>query len=431
MTYEEALLYLDRASLSGSILQRDVMDALLLELGNPHHGMKYVHIAGTNGKGSCSAFTSSVLVSAGYRTGLYISPYIQEFTERIQVNGVMISKDDVASITEELVKASDVIEQRGYRRPTVFELITALGFVYFKRQKCDIVVLEVGMGGKLDATNSISEAEVYTIMNIGFDHMAELGDTLELIAGEKAGIIKEAGGPVVVYDQDKSVMDVFRGVCSEKGKEMIAADSSAAVVKRMDIDGTVLDYKNYKDLRISLLGSYQVRNVVTVIKVIEQLIARGWNISEQNMRDGLAAAKWPGRLEVLKRDPVIIVDGAHNPQGTAALADALRSIFPNRKFTFVCGVLADKDYDSSLDIIAPLAEKFYAVAPNSYRALSAERLAAEITERCHVPVKSYDTISEALDDVVANAAKDDIICIFGSLYQVGDVRRYFGLSIFE
>lgn len=430
MTYEEALLLLDRASMSGSILERDVMDALLGEIGNPQLGMKYVHIAGTNGKGSASAFTSSVLAKAGYRTGLYTSPYIQEFTERIQVNGVQIPKSEIAEITEELDKASDRLEARGYRRPTVFELITALAFVYFKRQKCDIIVLEVGMGGKLDATNSITEAEVYTIMNIGYDHMAELGDTLELIAGEKAGIIKRGGGNVVVYSQGESVMDVFRSVCEEKGKNMIIADPSPAIVKSMDIDGTVFDYGKYKDIKIPLLGSYQVRNAVVAIHVAEQLRLRGWNISEQALREGLASAHWPGRVEVLQREPIVIVDGAHNPQGTSALAETLRAIFPEKKFTFVCGVLADKDYDSSLDLIAPLANKFFAVAPNSYRALSAEKLAEEIKIRCGVPVSSYDTIPEALDAVLAGADKSDIICVFGSLYQVGDVRAYFGRNTF-
>lgn len=430
MTYEEALTYYDKAALSGSILQRDVMAALLNELGNPHLGMKYVHIAGTNGKGSCSAFTSSILTKAGYRTGLYVSPYIQEFSERVQVDGRLIPKDAVASITEELVNASKVIMARGFRQPTVFELITAMGFLWFRRQSCDIVVLEVGMGGRLDATNSIPEAEVYTIMNIGYDHTAELGDTLEKIAAEKAGIIKAAGGPVVVYEQGESVLDVFRGVCDKTGKKLVVAESAAATVKSMDIDGTVIDYKNYKDLRISLLGNYQVRNAVTVINVIEQLIARGWNISEQNIRDGLASAHWPGRVEVLRRNPTVIVDGAHNPQGTTALAETLRSIFPGRKLTFVCGVLADKDYDSSLDVIAPLARKFYAVSPNSYRALSAQQLAEEIDRRCHVPVKSYDTIPEALDDAMAAAKADDIICVFGSLYQVGEIRSYFGFNTF-
>ncbi len=221
MTYEEALLLLDRASKSGSILERDVMDALLHEIGDPHLGMQYIHIAGTNGKGSASAYVSSILTKSGYRTGLYTSPYIQEFTERIQVDGVQIPTEAVGEITGMLNEASEKLVARGYRFPTVFELITALGFIWFKRQHCDVVVLEVGMGGRLDATNSITEAAAYLLMNIGYDHMAELGDTLELIAGEKAGILKEGGGPAVVYGQTPEVMRVFREACREKNKEMI------------------------------------------------------------------------------------------------------------------------------------------------------------------------------------------------------------------
>lgn len=430
MTYEEALLILDRASKSGSILERDVMDALLKELGNPHLGMKYIHIAGTNGKGSASAYMSSILTRSGYRTGLYTSPYIQEFTERIQVDGVQIPKDALAEITEELDRASDVLEAKGYRRPTVFELITALGFIWFKREQCDIVVLEVGMGGRLDATNSIPEAEAYLLMNIGFDHMTELGNTLPLIAGEKAGIIKPEGGPVIVYAQTPKVMDVFRQACSKKHKRLYVAEGELTKPKSMTIDGTVFDYKRFKNVSIPLLGVYQMRNAAVAIECSEALAERGWHITEKTMREGLANAYWPGRVEVLQRDPIVIVDGAHNPQGTAALTETLRAIFPGRKFTFVCGVLADKDYDSSLELIAPLTQKFNAVSPNSERALSAEALAKEMSERCGAPVRSFETIPDALDSVLKEAEKDEIICVFGSLYQVGDVRSYFGRNTF-
>ncbi len=430
MTYEEALLLLDRASKSGSILERDVMDALLHEIGDPHLGMQYIHIAGTNGKGSASAYVSSILTKSGYRTGLYTSPYIQEFTERIQVDGVQIPTEAVGEITGMLNEASEKLVARGYRFPTVFELITALGFIWFKRQHCDVVVLEVGMGGRLDATNSITEAAAYLLMNIGYDHMAELGDTLELIAGEKAGILKEGGGPAVVYGQTPEVMRVFREACREKNKEMIVAEGDKAVAKSMTIDGTVFDYKQFKGLRIPLLGVYQLRNAAVAVECAVALSKRGWHITEKTMREGLAAAYWPGRMEVLQRDPIVIVDGAHNPQGTTALAETLRAIFPGRKFTFVCGVLADKDYDSSLEVIAPLTEKFNAVAPNSYRALSSEDLAREMRERSNAPVRSFETIPEALNAVLAEAKKEDIICVFGSLYQVGDVRSYFGRNTF-
>ena len=430
MTYEEALLLLDRASKSGSILERDVMDALLHEIGDPHLGMQYIHVAGTNGKGSASAYMSSILTKSGYRTGLYTSPYIQEFTERIQVDGVQIPKDAIAEITDTLNQASERLVAKGYRFPTVFELITALGFIWFKRENCDVVVLEVGMGGRLDATNSIKDAAAYLLMNIGYDHMVELGDTLELIAGEKAGILKEGGGPAIVYDQEPEVMEVFRNACREKNKEMIVAQGEKAVARSMSIDGTVFDYKQFKGLRIPLLGVYQLRNAAVAVECAVALSKRGWHITEKTMREGLASAYWPGRVEVLQRDPVVIVDGAHNPQGTTALAETLRAIFPGRKFTFVCGVLADKDYDSSLEVIAPLTEKFNAVAPNSYRALSAEDLAREMRERSNAPVRSFETIPEALNAVLAEAKKEDIICVFGSLYQVGDVRSYFGRNTF-
>jgi len=318
---------------------------------------------------------------------------------------------------------------RGLRHPTVFELITALGFIYFKRTACDIVVLEVGLGGRLDATNVIDAPEVAVITNIGFDHMEELGDTLEKIAGEKAGIIKP-NCRVVLYSQEKCVEDVIAAVCREKGASLAFADSSLAKVRSLTLDGLEFDYKGYQGLRSSLLGLYQVKNAVTAITTAEELIKKGYAITEQNIRDGLATAHWPGRLELLRREPVVIVDGAHNPQGAEALLESLNALFPGRKINFVIGVLADKDYSTTLGMTVPHAKCFYTVTPPNKRALSSDKLAEEIKKHGDVPVYSYDSIPEAIDAVLASVAPDEVVCIFGSLYQVGDVRSYFGRDTF-
>lgn len=429
LNYQEALDYLLGTPNPGSILERGVVERLLEELGSPHKGMKYVHIAGTNGKGSTSAYISSILRASGYKTGLYTSPYVQQFNERMQVDGVQIGDQELADIVSEIALAAERVEAGGLRRPTIFEFITALGFVHFKRKACDIVVLEVGMGGRLDATNVIDEAEVSVITNIGYDHMEFLGDTLELIAGEKAGIIKP-NGRVVLYSQTESVEKVIADTCIERNATLKFADSSKAKVNSVSLDGVDFNYGKYENLKASLLGLYQVRNAVTAVTAAEALMERGWNITEETLRKGLISAHWPGRLELLQRDPVVIVDGAHNPQGAAALTESMQALFPGKKINFVIGVLADKDYSGSIKLVMPVAKCFYAVSPPNYRALSAESLAEEIRKYGDVPAYPFASIDEALQAAVTTLPKDEVICVFGSLYQVGEVRSFFGRNTF-
>lgn len=429
MNYQEALDYLLGTEYFTSMLDRGIVECLLEELGDPQKGMKYVHIAGTNGKGSTSAYLSSILTASGYKTGLYTSPYVQQFNERIQVDGVQIPNEELAEITEEIKEAAERVEARGFRRPTIFELITALGFIHFKRRKCDIVVLEVGLGGRLDATNVIDEAEVSVITNIGLDHMEILGDTLELIAGEKAGIIKP-DGTVVLYSQSENVEKVIESVCREKRASLRIADSSMAKVNSITLNGIDFNFGKYENLKTSLLGLYQVRNAVTAVITAEALIEKGYKITEKSLREGLISAHWPGRLELLQREPVVIVDGAHNPQGASALVESMETLFPGQKINFVLGVLSDKDYRSSIQIVMPIAKRFYTVSPPSYRALKSEELASEIKKYGEVPVESFADINSALQKALMATPRDEVICIFGSLYQVGEVRKFFGRNTF-
>ena len=429
MNYQESLDYILGTPNPGGVYERNVINTLLRELGDPQRGPKYVHIAGTNGKGSTSAFLAAILTEAGYRTGLYTSPYIQRFNERIQVCGEQIPDDCLAEITTEIAAAVERVQAAGYRRPTIFELITALGFCWFRRQNCDVVVLEVGMGGRLDATNAIDESEVAVIANIGLDHTEFLGTTLPEIAFEKAGIVKP-GGDVVLYGQTQEVEEVFRRVCRERGAALTLADSRLAQIRESSITGTIFDYPGWEGLHISLLGKYQVSNACSALTAVERLRAKGWNIPDSAVRAGLRKAHWPGRLELLRQEPAVIVDGAHNPQGAQALMEAMEALFPGKKLRVVVGVLADKDYHASIAIAEGQTEKFYAVSPPSYRALEAEALAEEIRQQGSVPVAAFDSIPEAIEAALAEAGREDVICIFGSLYQVGDVRRYFGRDTF-
>ncbi len=431
MNYQESLDYILSTPNPGGVYERNVMQSLLEKLGNPHQGVKYVHVAGTNGKGTTSAFLASILREAGYHTGLYTSPFIQRFNERIQVDGVQIPDDKLAEITTRISEAVPLVMAEGRRRPTIFELITALGFCWFKETKCDIVVLEVGMGGRLDATNSISDEDsvVSAMVNIGFDHMEFLGDTLPKIAGEKAGIIKEKGD-VVVYGQSLEVETVFYNQCVAKHASYTRSSNELAKVTNMDVTGTTFNFGGYDGLKISLLGCYQVRNACTAVTVTERLRKHGYQISEEQLRSGLLKAHWPGRVELLRQDPVVIVDGAHNPQGFAALMETMDLLFPGKKLNIILGVLADKDFNAGIDIALPHAKKFFAVTPPSYRALSSGELAEDIRQHGGVDVAAFESIPAAIEAALQESASDDVIAILGSLYQVGDVRTYFGRSVF-
>ena len=431
MNYQESLDYILGTPNPGGVYERNVMQSLLAKLGDPHKGVKYVHIAGTNGKGTTSAFIASVLREAGYKTGLYTSPFIQRFNERIQVNGEQIPDGDLARITTTISEKVPEVMAEGRRRPTIFELITALGFCWFKEQQCDVVVLEVGMGGRLDATNAIMDEDsvVSAMVNIGFDHMEFLGDTLPLIAGEKAGIIKEKGD-VVVYGQSPEVEKVFYDKAMEKHAAYTRSDNETAVVKKMDVTGTVFRFGPWRDMKIRLLGRYQVRNACTALTVIERLRFHGFRFTDEQVYAGMEKAIWPGRAELLRQEPTVIVDGAHNPQGFEALMETMELLFPGKKLRIVLGVLADKDFNAGIDIAIPHAKKFYAVTPPSYRALDAGELAADIRQKADVPVAPFESIPAAIEAALAESAKDDVIAILGSLYQVGDVRTYFGRSKF-
>ncbi|MDE7245666.1 MAG: bifunctional folylpolyglutamate synthase/dihydrofolate synthase, partial [Oscillospiraceae bacterium] len=324
MTYEEALSFIHSVDWKGSRLGLERTQELLGMLRNPEKKLKFIHIAGTNGKGSTAAMLSSILTEAGFCTGLYTSPFINKFNERMQVNGEMISDAELAEtaayIRPYAVGMSDA--------PTEFELITALAMVYFVRRKCDIVVLETGMGGALDSTNVIDVPEAAVITAMGLDHVAELGPTMADIARAKAGIIKP-GGSVVAYGENPEADRVFEQVCKEQGAALTKPDFNAIVPGEFDLEGQSFSYKNWSDLRIPLAGRYQMNNAAVVLETVEVLRGKGWHISDSEVRKGLAVTRWPARFEVLQRDPVFIVDGGHNPHGISATASSLQSLFPD------------------------------------------------------------------------------------------------------
>ena len=420
MTYEEALSYIHSICWKGSKLGLDRTRELLGKLDDPQKELKFIHIAGTNGKGSTAAMLSSILEEAGYRVGLYTSPFINRFNERMQVNHQPIPDEELAALTEYVRPHADAMADS----PTEFELITALAMVWFARQKCDIVVLEVGMGGELDSTNIIDVPEAAVIAAMGLDHVKELGPTMADIARAKAGIIKE-GGRVVSYGGNPEADEVIAAVCRARNASLCQPDFSAIVPGDFGLEGQTFSYKGWRVLRIPLVGAYQMNNAAVVLETVEVLRQRGWSVSDEAVRQGLADTRWPARFEVLRRDPVFIVDGGHNPHGIRATAESLSRLFPGRKITFVTGVMADKDVEHILGLIVPLADQFFTVRPDNPRAMDAGELAARI-EAMGAKATACASVRDGVDRAIQAEGPHGVACALGSLYMSGEVRSCFG-----
>lgn len=419
MTYQEAIEFLEISNWMGSRLGLSRVRQLLHLAGDPQNRMQCIHIAGTNGKGSTAAMLASVLQEAGYQTGLYTSPHLRRYNERIRIAG-----EDVSD--EELCRAAEILEQCVEQmddRPTVFERITALAFVCFARAGCDVVVLEVGMGGRLDATNVIDDPACSVLCHIDLDHTEVLGDTLEQIAEEKAGIIK-AGCPAVAQCQSEEALSVFRRTCEALNSPLTVTDPALLQVRDRSLEGQTFDYRNRKNLTIPLIANYQLVNGMGVLDTVDVLQQKGWHISEEALRAGLQKTRWAGRFQVLQKDPLMIIDGAHNPDGANQLAHCLATYLKDRKITFLMGVMADKDYRQMIRTVAPFAKAFVTVTPNSSRSLPCEELARVVTEETGLPATPGGDVKSGLSLAKKGLKQEDILCIFGSLYQVGDVQEW-------
>ena len=421
MTYQEALTYIHSISWRGSKPGLERISGMMEQLGNVQEDLKFIHIAGTNGKGSVSAMLSSVLTAAGYRTGLFISPYIMRFNERMQVNGMPISDEELAEIIAEVQPVAESMAER----PTEFEIITAAAFLWFARQKCDIVVLETGLGGRLDATNLISKNVCAVITNLGMDHTEYLGNTLGEIAGEKCGILKP-GCPVVAYRSAPEAMKVIRARAKELECPVRTADFGKIKALSADLQGQTFQYKQSPELTVHLLGAHQLKNAAVALETISVLRKAGWEIPDEAVVQGMDATRWPGRFEVLQDNPLVIVDGAHNPQGVESLIAAVKEYLPGQHIVCVTGVLADKDWKPMMDRLKTVVSDFVAVTPDSPRALGNVRLARYLTDREHW-VSVADDVEKGLTGALERAkATGGMVLACGSLYMAADVRRFFG-----
>lgn len=436
ISYEEALDFIHGLNRFGTKLGLHNITKLLELLGNPHENIKIIHVAGTNGKGSTCAMIASILRSAGFKVGLYISPYLEVFNERMQVNGENISNEDLARLTEKVREKVFYMRENGLGSPTEFEVVTAIGFSYFKEQAVDFLVLEVGMGGRLDATNVVTPL-VSVITPISMDHQQYLGSTLRDISREKCGIIKQ-GVPVVTAPQEDEAMAVIEDTCRERNCSLTKVINSS-VSRSPDtisyrfvnggIKGMTFDLytpkTDYPGLQIGLMGRHQLDNAATAVAAVEPLGNSGVNLSREAIYKGLKGARWPGRLEIMKEKPTVLIDGAHNIAGIKTLKAVLEEYFYDRKKILVVGVLEDKDYTEMLEELIPVADTVICTAPDNPRALSAARLAeavSNIFQKSQIKVYAQEKIEDALKLASSLAADEDMVVFAGSLYMIGHVR---------
>lgn len=424
MKYEEAMKYITEVGNFGSNYGLERTYKLLEHLGNPERDLKLIHIAGTNGKGSTTSMITEILMGEGYKVGMYTSPFIEEFEERIQINRNNIPKESLAILMDEIKVAVDKVIEAGYNHPTEFEIITVLMLLYFKKENIDFGVIEVGLGGTLDSTNVIKPI-IQVITSISFDHTNLLGNTLEKIAREKAGIIKR-GIPTVIYPQQEEVLRVIKNKCFEMDSELYIANNENLKFKNivnLDKPYQLLKYNNEIDILLPLLGEHQIINLSVAMQAIEVLNNKNIiDISIANIVKSIKNVSWKGRLEVLSNNPYVVIDGAHNIQGIKTLSRNIKKYFKYENLYLILGILADKDVEEMIKIITPMAKKVYSVTPNSIRGELAESLKDEVS-KFNKNCKAFDKYEEAYLEALNDASEKDLILASGSLYMIGDMRK--------
>jgi dihydrofolate synthase/folylpolyglutamate synthase len=385
-------------------------------MGCPQDRLKFIHVAGTNGKGSFCSMLTEIFLAAGYRVGTYTSPYILRFNERMKVNGKDIPDEILAEITSYVKPLTETMTEK----PTEFELITAIAMEYFVREQCDIVILECGMGGRLDSTNVIKTPILSVITGIALDHTAFLGDTLEKIAAEKAGIIKE-GVPCLFCGTGESVKEVIESKAKEMSAPLLTVSREGLVIRSATLDGTVFDWKEWKNISLSLTGNYQPLNAQNVLCAVKHLRTRGYDLSNDAVKEGLRNVRWPARFEKVLDDPIFICDGGHNPEGIEAAVNSAKMYFGDRKILIVTGVMADKDYDYMVSCLSQIAKKAYCLTPGNPRALNAQDLAHVFVSK-GVPASPFPTPKDAVAASIEDAKADgDAILCVGSLYMYSQI----------
>lgn len=421
MNREEVMNFIDSSKKFGSKLELTRIEKLCELLGNPHKSLKCIHIAGTNGKGSTSVFINNILLDAGYKVGLYTSPYIYEFNERIQLNNTPIADADLVDVMDKVCQQVKVMLKEGYEHPTEFELITAAAFLYFKQKECNYVVLEVGLGGTYDATNVIDAPVLSVITSISKDHTDYLGDAISEIAKNKCGIIKDSC-PVVTYmNQENDALSVIKDTAKEKNADLTISDGSTLKVNRCSLSGNEFIYKD-KKYETNLIGKYQIYNAITAINATEVLRKSGVLISDENIKSGIKSARWHARFEILSKEPTIIADGSHNADGMKAFIETVKEAIDN-KIICVFGMLKDKDYDLCLKMLSEVTDTAIVTEvlenPRSESVENLSQTAKKYIKNVYSEKENTDAIKLALN----LAKKGDTIIALGSLYMMNNIKQ--------
>ncbi len=423
MTYEEAVRYLEKSYSLDKCSFTENFKLILERLNNPHKKLNFIHIAGTNGKGSTTAMLSSVLIEQGYKTGTFTSPHLEEFTERIAINGEQITKEDFASLIGEVEAAGRDLPQPAL---AFFHILTAVCFLYFVKKEVDIAIIETGLGGRLDCTNIIEKPLLSAITSIGYDHMQFLGNTIEDIAWQKAGIIKK-DCPVVMYGNSEKVNNVIHKEAEEKNAPIYSLGNEykldlVSAKPQQTIFDIECPFFKYKGLAIHLMGTFQVYNACTVLLCVEALRKQGYKITDGSVYNGLKAARWPGRMEVVSEKPTVILDGCHNTDAIHRFCESIKEYFPDKRHIFVVGISDDKEYSQMLGELSSVAGAIILTQPPNHRFIACEKMAEHVTTQCYIKEDYQEAIQFALD-LISN---DDIISIIGSLYLIGEIKTLIG-----
>ncbi len=419
MNYAEAIEYIEGLAVFGSQPGFERINALLDKLQHPEKGLRYIHVAGTNGKGSVCTETANILSESGYKTGLFTSPYVSDFRERIQIDGVMIPKESLIRLTERVKSVMEILVSEGIQ-PTEFEFITAVAFLFFKEENCDVVVLEVGLGGTLDSTNVIDTPLVSAIVSLSLDHMGVLGNTIEEIAESKAGIIKDNGYTVCSPQKYPAAFDIIRTTAKNKSNKFVAANPELINSMNETIDGNIVEYMGLK-MKLPLIGPHQIDNLSTTLCIIDALKEQGYDISDGAIKAGIEKTRIPARVEVLSNRPLTILDGGHNEDGARALAETIKRYISDREITLVLGVMADKEVEKVVHHLAPLAKRIITTKPKNPRAMSAPELCEKVSVYCK-DCTSINEPCQAYDFAKSLVSANEALIVCGSLYLAGDVR---------
>jgi len=443
-TIDDAINYIHSINVFRDRTSLEKVEIFMEYLNNPHENLKCVHITGTNGKGSCVYYISNALVKSGYRVGIYTSPFIENFTERIRIGDLKhdadnpiyeIGAEDLIYFTNYVRGVIEKMVSDGKSHPTQFEVVFAIAVLYFAKKGCDICVIEVGMGGRLDATNVIKNPLLCVITKIGYDHMKYLGDTLPKIANEKAGIIKE-NCDVLLHPCEDDVLEVFKNKCIETKSKLFVTDfeniDRASFVNENGISYQSICLKDGSEFKTRMPAKYQIYNMIMSINACLLLRNHGINIDDISLYEGIRGTVWPGRFECVNTSPDVWIDGAHNDDGMQSLCESLEYIYGNKKIIFILGILSEKEISKMVGHILPYAKKIFTVTPPSPKAMDGEKLRELILSiDSNVDVNNCDTIMQGLNNAMEYADERDVICACGSLYYIGEIRKYFNTGYFR